>query len=657
MREPAAIRLADKLANLPESPGVYLMRDKHGTVIYVGKAKSLRDRVRSYFSGADTRRFVATLDHWLEDLEVVLTHSEKEALLLENELIKTHHPRFNVKLTDDKRFLCLRLDVSKPYPRLEVVRRFGKDKARYFGPFHSASAIRESLRLINRHFQLRTCTDQMMNNRSRPCLQYQIKRCPGPCVYDLSQGPYAANVRDVVAFLEGRHQDLVQDLTARMEAAAEELEFEVAGALRDQLKAVNRSMERQRLVTPDFVDRDVVGLYREGPAIEIHLLRTRSGRPSDAKRFTLNDTEVPTEEVLSEFATLYYTGDEPVPDEIVFGSAMVWDQALQQLLQERAGRAVRVLVPKRGDKKRLVEMADKNAQQAFMDKAREAGAAKSAVEALKRSLRLKQAPETIECMDISHIMGTHIVASVVHFAQGVAHKPMYRHYKIRTTTTQDDFKSMYEVVGRRLQRGLEEGNLPNLMVIDGGKGQLGAAQAALRDHNVDTVELISLAKSRRLEDAPELTLPMQDALDPSAVPHETAEGDSTQPLPQLEDSISSPKGDSAQRSAERVFVLGHKEPIVLKQNSAELFLLVRLRDEAHRFAISFHRKLRQKAATRSALDDIPGVGPKRRRQLLRTFGSVTALRQADEAAVAKEVGPKLAQVICEALRRGRVGAS
>jgi excinuclease ABC subunit C len=481
----------------------------------------------------------------------------------------------------------------------------------------------------------------MMNNRSRPCLQYQIKRCPAPCVFDLTGGPYDANVRDVVAFLEGRHNDLIETLTQRMHQAAEAEAFEAAGALRDQITAVQRSLERQRLVTPDFVDRDVVGLYREGPAIEIHLMRTRAGRPNDAKRFTITDTEVPTEEVLAEFATLYYTGDEPVPDEILFGQEMAWDSALAQLLAERAGRTVRVLVPKRGDKKRLVELAHKNARQAFADKQREAGAAKSAIEALKRSLHLRKIPQTIECMDISHIMGTHIVASVVHFQNGVPHKAMYRHYKIRTTKTQDDFKSMYEVVGRRAQRGLKDGSLPDLMVIDGGKGQLGAAQAALRDHGIEGVEVVSLAKSRRLEDGPQTPEP-DDALARPDLPPE--------------DELQSPQGGSAPRSAERVFVLGHKTPIVLKQNSAELFLLVRLRDEAHRFAISFHRKLRQKAATRSALDDIDGVGPKRRRLLLRAFGSVGGLRAASEAEVAEVVGPKLAQVVCAALRKSRVGA-
>lgn len=321
---------------------------------------------------------------------------------------------------------------------------------------------------------------------------------------------------------------------------------------------------------------------------------------------------------------------------------MTWDAALAQLLAERAGRIVKVLVPRRGDKKRLVEMADKNAQQAFADKQREAGAAKSAVEALKRSLHLKRPPNAIECMDISHIMGTHIVASVVHFAAGVAHKAMYRHYKIRTTQTQDDFKSMYEVVGRRAQRGIKDGDLPDLMVIDGGKGQLAAAQAALADHGVHDVELISLAKSRRLDAAPET--------DHAATnPAESLGADNLPDAP-----LASPQGGSTPRSAERVFVVGHKTPIVLKQNSAELFLLVRLRDEAHRFAIQFHRKLRQKAATHSALDDIEGIGPKRRKQLLRAFGSVNQLREADYEKVAEVVGPKLAEVVCASLRKGRL---
>ncbi|HET6343915.1 MAG TPA: excinuclease ABC subunit UvrC, partial [Myxococcota bacterium] len=447
--------IAEKLATLPDTPGVYIMKNAKGEVFYIGKAKSLRDRVRSYFSGSDTRAFVALLDPLLADLEVVLTHSEKEAIILENELIKAHQPRFNVKLTDDKRFLCLRLDTRQTYPRLEVTRRFAKDGAHYFGPYHSASAIREALRLINRHFQLRTCSDQVLANRSRPCLQYQIKRCPAPCVYDLSGGAYAANVKDVIAFLEGRQQELVKALTARMRAHAQGLEFEAAAALRDQIAAVERSLERQRMVTSDFVNRDVVGAYREGPAVEIHVMRTRAGRLIDARRYSFADMDIPISEVLADFASRYYTAGEAPPDEILFPPEMEWSEPLGQLLHERCNRAVRVLTPQRGDKRALVELASKNAHQAFMDKQREAGAARTAIERLQRALHLKRLPERLECMDISHLQGKQIVASVVRFEGGVPHKAGYRHYKIRSTEGQDDFKSMYEVMSRRLRRGIE----------------------------------------------------------------------------------------------------------------------------------------------------------------------------------------------------------
>ena len=733
MRAPLAQRLADKLENLPNTPGVYLMKDGRGEIFYVGKAKKLRDRIRSYAAGTDTRSFVALIDAMLDDLEVVLTHSEKEALLLENELIKAHQPRFNVKLTDDKRFLCLRLDVRQPYPRLQVVRRFAKDGARYFGPYHSATAIREALRLINRHFQLRTCTDQVMRNRARPCLQYQIKRCPAPCVFDLNDGTYGTNVRDVVTFLEGRQSELLDKLTERMQTHAEAMNFEAAAALRDQIHAINRSLERQRMVTSDFVNRDVVGLYRQGPAVEVHVMRTRGGRLIDARRFSFARTEQETPEVLSDFASRYYaeeTQAQDVPDEILFPLQMEWDEALASLLAERAGRGVKVLVPERGDKRRLVELADKNAHQAFIDKERERGAAKDSLERLQRALRLKKLPRRLECMDISHLMGEHIVASVVHFADGAPDKARYRHYKIRTTQTQDDFQSMYEVISRRAAKGLAAADLPDLMVIDGGKGQLGAAHAALRDQGVTDVDLISLAKARNLEEEgglrgrrrgskatkrsaatpgtdpaggagvelpaathagePSSGLQLADAVqlgdvaaatdvaedafdagrrtgartgaEPEAATVQTpdsieamadaleeenllelAGADASDPF--AAPSPTSPRATTALRSAERVFVLDHKNPVVLRQNSAELFVLVRARDEAHRFAISYHRKLRQKAATRSVLDDVPGIGPKRRRDLLRHFGSVGQVVAATEAQLAEVIGPKAAGVL------------
>lgn len=605
-----------KLDELPSSPGVYLMKNAKGQVFYIGKAKNLRARVRSYFSGSDTRAFVAFLDRLLADLEVILTHSEKEALLVENDLIKEHQPYFNVNLRDDKRFLCLRLDVKQDYPRLEVTRRFAKDGRRYFGPYHSAGSIRETLRTINRHFQLRTCSDQMMRTRTRPCLQYQIKRCPAPCVYDLSNGEYRENVNAVTQFLDGKGEDLAASLSTRMQQAADDLNFERAAQLRDQARAIERSLERQRLVTSDFVNRDVVGLYREGPQVEVHILRTREGRLIDARRFSLEELEQPTSEVLADFAVRYYLDDLDTPDEILFPDEMEWGDTLQEILSERRRKKLSVVRPKRGDKKRLVALATQNAEQAFKDKQREAGAAQTAIEKLHRSLHLRNLPARIECFDISHFQGGQIVGSAVRFERGMPRKDLYRIYKIRSTKgQQDDFKSMYEVVSRRARRGLEEGDLPDLMVIDGGKGQLAAARAALDDHGVDEIDLVSLAKARSRK--------------PGAARTNTS--------------------DEIVRSDERVFVEGLQSPIVLRQNSAELFLLTRARDEAHRFAITHQRKLQRKASTRTALDDIPGVGPKRRKSLLKEFGSIAKIREASEDQLAAVVGRTCAKAVRAAL--------
>ncbi len=547
----------------------------------------------------------------------MLTHSEKEALLVEDQLVKQFQPRFNVVLRDDKRYLCLRLDARRIYPRLEVVRRFAKDDARYFGPYTSAQAVRETLRLVNRYFQLRTCSDQVMAGRNRPCLQYQIKRCPAPCVFDVS-AQYATSVGDVTAFLQGRESELVETLKERMHAHARALNFEAAAQARDQLHAVERSLERQRIVTSDFANRDVVGIYREGPFVEVHVMRTREGRLIDAQRYSFDDLEIPTSEVLADFAVRYYTSGAEIPDEILFPRAMEWTLALAELLTERRNKGVRVTVPERGDKRRLVELACSNARQAFVDKQRERGAARSAIERLQRALHLSRPPVRIECVDISHHQGANIVASVVRFENGAPHKALYKHYKIRSTVGQDDFQSMYEVMSRRARRGIEESDLPDLFVIDGGKGQLNAARAALDDHGVDQVDIVGLAKSR---------LDTGGGLQSPTVPK------------------SGHDEPSMARSPERVFVLGQKTPVVLRQNSAELFLLTRARDEAHRFAITFHRQQKRKSASRSVLDEIPGVGPKRRRSLLRAFGSVARLKEASEAELARVVGPKLAKTL------------
>ena len=609
--------VATQIANLPTTPGVYLMKDAHGEVFYIGKAKSLRDRVRGYFSGTDERAFVALLDELLCDLEVVLTDTATEALILENDLIKRHQPRFNVKLTDDKNFLSLRLDTRVPYPRLEVVRRMRQDGARYFGPYTSAQSIRETLRVINRHFQLRTCSDAVMQSRSRPCLQYEIKRCPAPCVLDLTGGAYARNVEAVTAFLSGRERELVIVLRERMQRHAAALEFEAAGQVRDQLRAIERSLERQRLVSADAVNRDVIGLSREGPDVEVFVLRTRDGRLVEGRRYAFADLEQPTTDLLSDFAVRYLAAHRSdLPDELLLPPEMEWAQALEAYASDTLGHPLRVLTPRRGDKRHLVELAARNAQQALAAAERQKSAAANAIERLQRALHLRRAPETLECVDISHHQGSAIVASVVRFERGLPVKDGYRRYRIRSLEEQDDFRAIYEVVSRRARRGLEEGDLPALLVIDGGKGQLAAARAALDDHGIDSLDLVSLAKARTLSEK--------------------------------ESHEQSPRG------LERVFVVGHKTPIILRQDSAELFLLTRARDEAHRFAIAFHRQALRRTTRASRLDSIAGIGPVRRKALLRRFGSLTGIRDASDDELAAVVGPRGVAALRNALTKSPV---
>lgn len=596
--------LRQKVASIPAEPGVYLMKDAKGKIFYVGKAKNLRNRLRSYLSGSDTRRFVSLLDQILADIEVVITNSEKEALIIENELIKQHRPKHNIRLVDDKRYLCLRLDTGHPYPRIEIRRKFGRDKAKYFGPYSSATAIRKTLNVINRYFQLRTCSDHVLNNRRRPCLQFQIKRCPAPCVYDLSSGEYAKNVEAVVDFLEGRHEPLIQRLETMMLEHAEDTRFEEAAIIRDQIKAIHQSLEKQNVSSSDFANRDVIGFYREGPAAEFHVMITRGGNLCDARRFSIDNSEQPTAELISDFASRYYQQSKDWPDEILFSDAIEWADALEQLLTERAGHKVVIHTPQKGKKKKLAVLADRNAQQAYLDKVRTDKTARTAIERLQKALHLKLLPERIECFDISHFQGSQIVASAVCLINGQPAKEHYRRYKIKTTQDQDDFQSMYEVISRRVRRGIEENDLPDLLVIDGGKGQLSAARAALNDHGIDSVDLISLAKART--DRPEKI---------------TA------------------------RSFERIFLGGRKNPVILGQNSAELFILMRARDEAHRFAITFQRQRQRKASKHSVLDDIPGIGPARKKNLLRHFGSLKRIRAAPLVDLEKIVGVRIAKLV------------
>ena len=595
--------LQAKLDALPASPGVYLMKDHAGRIVYVGKAVSLRSRVRSYFSRTgDGRAFVPLLEGLLGDVETILTGSEKEALILENTLIKKHRPRFNVMLRDDKSFISLKLDKQQPYPKLEIVRRRAPGTEKdgsvvYFGPYSSARSIRETLRVVNRHFQLRTCSDREMLDRSRPCPEWHLGRSPRPCWLDVAPEDYARSVREAELFLSGRGDELIDRLEGRMREAAAAERFEEAARLRDQLFAVTRSLEKQRMVQAERVDQDVFGVVRRGPQLSVAVLVVRRGRLQDSQTFDFVQQEFPTEELLASFIALYYDGAAEPPRELLLPLALEEVGALGDWLSEKAGRPVHVLVPQRGEKRRLVEMACANAEQALREREARGQDLEEMLGRLQKALALRKLPRTLECYDISNFQGTEVVGSKVAFRDGQPWKDGYRRFRVKGVVGQDDFASLYEVLRRRLAQG----DLPDLFVIDGGKGQLAAAEAALRDAAVAGVDLISLAKSR-VVDGPEAA------------------------------------GGGVAHSPERVFLQGVKDPVVLRQNTSELFLLQRIRDEAHRFAIGYHRTLRDRRTLRSALDAVPGVGPVRRRALLRRFGSVKGVREADVDALAAVPG-------------------
>jgi len=654
--------LREKIDGLPTEPGCYLMMDRGGGVVYVGKASSLRARVRSYFDAGrgDERAFVALLDDLLGDIDVIVTRSEKEAVLLENELIKKHRPRFNIRLRDDKDFIVLRLDEGHPYPRLEVqrARQRKDDGARYFGPYSSASSIRETLRVVNRWFQLRTCTDHVLDHRKRPCVLHQIHRCPAPCVYEVSAEEYRQHVEDAVEFLEGREGDLVGRLRERMEGAAAALRFEEAARLRDQLVAVERSLEKQRVLMADEFDRDVFGLYREGPDLVVAVVAMRRGKLQDVRRYPFRKQEAPDRETLSSFLAPYYE-QNPVPEEILLPLEVEGQDGLVEVLSERRGRKVRLLTPQRGAKADLLEVAARNAAQGFQswherDERREA-----ALAALTRALHLSREPRWMECYDISTFQGALAVGSGVSLKDGEPDKANYRRYKVKAVAGQDDYAMLHEVVTRRLRRALAEGSLPDLLVIDGGKGQLNAALAAAHDLGVPVkpipgnesapfVEMVALAKSR-----------LVDFATAHVVSGRRRSRGSASDLADAAEVRERGFVAERERTPERVFLPGRKDPLVLRQNSSELFLLTRLRDEAHRFAITFHRKLRSSGHLRSVLEDIPGIGLGRRKALLRALGSLKRVKEAslDELAAVEGVGPRAARAVWEFFQAPRPGAA
>jgi excinuclease ABC subunit C len=593
-----------KLEALPAQPGVYVFLDRKGHVLYVGKARSLRSRVRSYFQpgSSDSRFFIHRLPFEIGDLETFVVANEKEAALLENALIKEKRPRYNFKLRDDKEFLSIRIDLRDAWPKLTVVRRPRQDGAQYYGPYDSATAARKTLRLVNRHFRLRTCRDQDFARRVRPCLQYQIKRCPGPCVLEVDRDEYLAQAALVGLFLDGRQEELTADLERRMKESAQAHAFEQAAVYRDQLRAVERVQTDQRIAVAKDVDQDVLGLFVSGDRAELAMVIVRNGRMTNVRTFSL-DAYLPDDELVASFVTAFYAQGNVVPDELLLPAEVEAMEGLSLALAEQRGRRVQVLVPQRGAKKDLVRMACENAEHAFKEKQREKEDVEARLGDVARRLRLPRPPRRIECVDVSHLGGTDTVAAFTALLDGQPDRARYRSFHLRGTAELrggDDFGAMREVLTRRLARAAEPAwALPDLLVVDGGRGQLGIAVAVLHELAAGAEPAVAAA----LRELPVVGL---------AKEKEQTKG---------------------KMVTERVFLPGQKNPISLRDRSAARHFLTLVRDEAHRVSNALREKVGKRRRLRSGLDDVPGVGKKTRTLLLKALGSLKAIVAADEAAL------------------------
>lgn len=583
--------------DLPEAPGVYLFKDGSGRVIYVGKAKHIRKRVRSYFKPFKSMtRKTALMMKQACSLEWILTDSENEAFILESTLIKRYLPRYNIILRDDKRYPCLRLDLKEPYPRLQIVRRIKKDGALYFGPFSSARSVRSTLKVIDRIFQLRKCKERRLPKRTRPCLNFQMERCLGPCTQDVKPAVYRNVVRQVRLFLEGRDKELVTQLKMEMETAAEILDFERAARIRDQISAIERTVERQHVVSSRLDDKDVIGVVEGKSSIRVALLFVRRGYLMGSRHFLFRSRAGKPAEVLEAFIKQYYAQGVFIPREIIVSLDVHDLPAIGAWLSSLSGRKVYIHKPMRGEKRRLVGMAIANAESALDDETSLSGTA--LMEEVAKGLRLREPPSVVEGLDISTLFGDQAVGTVVRFVDGQPHRSGYRNYRIREVQDIDDYGMMAEMVSRRTARG----DLPDLVVVDGGKGHL---------HTVLKV-MESIGEEQR---------PAVIAL---------AKADER-------------KGEKR----DKIYIPGRKNPLLLEPNDPVLLFLMRVRDEVHRRAISYHRRLRNKAFTVSHLDRIPGIGKIRKNYLLKQFESMEAIARArpEELASVPGISTSLAKKI------------
>jgi len=631
MQTTTSERLQAQVRALPNRPGVYIMRDGEGEVIYVGKAANLRSRIRSYFGSPHSfEPKVRRLVEQIADFEFIVTDSAQEALILEATLIKRHQPFFNVRLKDDKHYPYLKIDLGNPCPRLEITRRVQPDGgSRYFGPYASAGSVRKTLDLVKKLFPWRSCTKAITGKDPRPCLDYYIHRCIAPCSGYCTKEEYDNVIRQVILFLEGRADEVVKELRQRMAEAAEGWEFERAAVLRDQIHAVESVTERQAMASTDFIDTDVFGLARQDNQACVQVFFIRAAKVIGRDAFTLEGvSDEPEEQVVASFLKQFYQSATYVPQRILLPCQVAEAPLIQAWLSQMRGSKTELVVPQRGEKRRLVAMAEENAREALqMMRARwlaDSGKTQAALEELQEDLNLPNLPQRIECYDISNIGGTSAVGSMVAFLEGRPCPAEYRRFRIKTVAGADDYAMLQEVLRRRFKRASARGELvepgadsgpahpelvegrageggwailPDLVIVDGGKGQLNAALDVMRDLGVGHIPAAGLAKQH-----------------------------------------------------EELFVQDVSEPIVLPRTSQTLYLVQRIRDEAHRFAITYHRGVRQKAGIQSALDAIPGIGPKRKRALLHKFGSVQRIRAASLDDIAAT--PGFTRALAEKVREG-----
>jgi len=600
--------IAEQLRQLPQSPGVYLMKDTEGVILYVGKAINLRHRVRSYFSGGQKltpkiQRMVGRV----AELDFYVTKSEQEALILELNLIKRHHPRYNVSLKDDKTFPYLKIDTSDDWPRLYTTRRLEQDGGRYFGPFASARSVRQTMKLIKRLFPFRTCRKPIKGTDTRPCLEYYIGGCLAPCIGAVSPQEYARVIRQIILFLEGKQERVVKELRKQMDEASEALQFEKAALIRDQIQGINQVIEGQKIATRVRGEQDAIAFIEDKDQAYVQVFFIRHNKLTGRESFVLHGTrhEEPAW-IMASFIKQFYASSQHIPPLLLLQHPAEDAGVIREWLQSKRGGKVDLQVPRRGSKKELVGIVAENARQGLeqlkIKRLATPGALDKALAEIEGELGLAHPPKRMEAYDISNIQGKAAVGSMVVFEQGKPKPAHYRRFKIKTVTGANDYAMLQEVLQRRFKRGAQSSNgwvtTPDLILIDGGKGQLNAARTIMKEAGAEAMPLASLAKEN-----------------------------------------------------EEIFIPGRGKPIVLPRSSPGLQLLQRMRDEAHRFAISYFRTRHKREAFTSALDDIPGIGTKRKRALMKHFGSIDAIRNAsvEELAATDGVTPNVAKKVREQL--------